>query len=144
MRHQHGRRRGANRRNDAPGKMELTYCFNQQRAVAKALRTLNAAGQNKDIEIAIGHFDQRRIGQQLNAARADMVRLPSLATLAVVTFTPPRTSKSMVVTASVSSLPGARQISADALIFILLTLYQFKQAGILRYGDTVGSGAFNR
>ena len=51
--------------------MELTYCFNQQRAVAKALRTLNAAGQNKDIEVAIGHFDQRRIGQQLNAARAD-------------------------------------------------------------------------
>ena len=52
--------------------------------------------------------------------------LPSLATLAVVTLTPPRTSRSMVVTASVSSLPGARQISADALIFILLTLDQFK------------------
>ena len=48
--------------------MKLTHGLDQQRAVAKALRTLNAAGQNKDIEVAIGHFYQRRIGQQLNAA----------------------------------------------------------------------------
>ena len=71
VRYQHGRRRGANRRNDAPGKMKLAYRFNQQRAVAKVLRAFNAAGQNKDIEISVGHFHQRRIGQQLNAARAD-------------------------------------------------------------------------
>lgn len=71
MRHQYGGRRGADRCDDTPGKVKLTHGLNQQRAVAEALSALNAAGKNDDIEVAIGDFHQWRIGQQLDAARAD-------------------------------------------------------------------------
>ncbi len=51
--------------------MKLADGFHQQRAVAKALRSLEAAREDDNIEIAIGHLDQRSIRQQLDAARAD-------------------------------------------------------------------------
>ena len=70
MRHEDGRRCRTDSGNDTPGEMKLPHRFDQQRAVAKALRALNAARQDNDIEIVVRHFHQRGVGQQLHAARA--------------------------------------------------------------------------
>lgn len=70
VRHQHGGWRGANSRDDTPGTVELFNGFNQQSAIAKTLRAFNATRQHDHVIFAISHFDQRRIRQQLHAARA--------------------------------------------------------------------------
>lgn len=107
--------------------MELSDGFHQQRAVAEALCALDAAREDDDIEITIGHLDQRRIRQQFDAARADDGQA-AVAGDAGGGYL--HSAADQQVDSGdrfgLSSLPWARQISADALIFILLTLDQFK------------------
>ncbi|CSF29617.1 Uncharacterised protein [Shigella sonnei] len=70
MRYQHGGWRGANSRDDTPGTVELFNGFNQQGTIAKTLCAFNATRQYDHVIFAISHLDQRRIRQQLHAARA--------------------------------------------------------------------------
>lgn len=112
MRNQHGGGCGTYRCHNTPGAMKLFNGFNQQRAVAKTFCAFNTAGQHDNVVIAVGDFNQRCIRQQLDAARADNRQVAIAGYAGGCYRIPPRTSRSIVVTASVSSLPGARHTSA--------------------------------
>ena len=136
---QHQRRRRADGGDDVALQMHLPHLFHQQRAVAETFCAFQAAGQHDGVERLIDDRHQRRVGQQFDAARTDDSQLAVAGNAGGSDFTPARTSRSMVVTASVSSLPGARQTSADTLIFIFLSFNQFKQPRIFRQREAVAA-----
>lgn len=106
MRDQHGGWSGANSRDDTPGTVELFNGFNQQSAIVKTLCAFNATSSTITSYSPSATSTSGASASSFTPREQVIAGLPSLATLAVVTLIPPRTKRSIVVTASVSSLPG--------------------------------------